>query len=297
MKALDAGTRITLNNILFTTDFSSAAEAALPYALGIAGRYGAKVYGVHVRALEMYAAAPAGTWATINEASRVQAQADADRLHSRLRSVPHEVVIGEGDTWEVVSSLLDEKQIDLIVLGTRGRTGLGKVVLGSVAEKIFRQAKCPVLTVGPHVSPDLNRQLQIREVLYATDFSAESLAAAPFAISLAQENQARLTLLHVIPRPATEELVHPENYVDSTLRLLKNLLPPDAELWCEPKFAVECGDPADKILEVAAAHHADLIVLGVRHAAGPVGVATHLSRPIAHKVVAKAACPVLTVRG
>lgn len=297
MKTLDAKTRIALKNILFATDFSPAAGLGLPYALGIAARYNAKVYGVHVKPLENYAYAPPGTWETISEAAKIQAQADADRLHSMLSSVQHEVFIGEGNTWDVLSGLISDKGIDLVILGTHGRTGLGKMVLGSVAETIFRQAPCPVLTVGPHASPQLDRQLQIHEIVYATDFSEESLAAAPYAISLAQENQARLTLLHVIPKPVTGELVHPENFLDSTLRLLRNIVPPEAEFWCEPKFAVEQGDPADKILKVAAAHNADLIVMGVRHMAGPVGVATRMSRPVAHKVVANAACPVLTVRG
>ena len=85
------------------------------------------------------------------EAAEKETKEDAARLNEQLQGIEHEVVIGEGNIWEVVSKLINEKEIDLVVLGTRGRTGLGKAILGSVAEQILRQAPCPVLTVGPHV--------------------------------------------------------------------------------------------------------------------------------------------------
>jgi nucleotide-binding universal stress UspA family protein len=78
---------------------------------------------------------------------------------------------------------------------------------------------------------------------------------------------------------------------------LGELIPKDAELWCRPETVVKYGNPADEILEVARKHGADLIVLGVRDAGKRLGAATHLERRTAHKVVAHAHCPVLTVRG
>jgi nucleotide-binding universal stress UspA family protein len=218
-------------------------------------------------------------------------------LHELLAGLPHEVFITEGDIWTTINDTVQKQKIDLIVIGTRGRTGIGRILLGSVAEEVFRRASCPVLTVGPHVSKDTKAQLEMKEIVYATDFSPESLAALPYATSLAQENQARLTLLHVIGEPKVGELVHPEQYVDSTLRQLQKLVPPEVELWCEPKFMVERGPAADKIMEVADARGADLIVLGVRAVEGPMSATTHLFRPIAHRVVIHAHCPVLTVRG
>lgn len=297
MKAIDARTRVSLKNILFATDYSPAANAALPYVIGIARRYGSKVYAVHVRTPEVYGTALPESWPILAEAAEKLGQEEAAGLKKRLGDIPHEVVIGEGDVWGVVSRAIKEKDIDLLVLGTRGRTGLGKVLLGSVAEVIFRQSPCPVLTVGPRASQDAERLLEMKEILYPTDFTPECLAAAPYAISLAQEHQARLTLLHVIEKPAVGELVHPENYVESTQRRLHELVSAEAELWCEPHVLVEQGAPADKVLEVAEKRHADLIVLGLRRPEGPIGVATHLVRATAHKIVSHAGCPVLTVRG
>jgi nucleotide-binding universal stress UspA family protein len=198
--------------------------------------------------------------------------------------------------------LIKEKGIDLIVVGTRGRTGIAKTLLGSVAELILRQAPCPVLTVGPHVRLEQERwdterygkQREMREILYATDLAADFPAAAPYAISLAQENQAHLVLLHVIEDQKAGELVQPEQVVDSMEHKLRQLVPQEAELWCEPVSLVEQGEPAEKILDVANRRHADLIVLGARSAKG---LATHLNAGTVHKIVSQAKCPVLTVRG
>ena len=294
MKAVEARERITLKNILFTTDFSPAADAAAPFAMQIARNYGAKVVGIHVSPFDNYTAAAPEAWAAMAEAAEREAKENAQRLNEQLAGIEHEVVIGEGNIWEVISNLIKEKEIDLIVLGTRGRTGIGKALLGSVAEQILRQAPCPVLTVGPHVTLQPEKAVKMHQILYATDLVAEFPAAAPYAISLAQENQAHLTLLHVIEHQKAGELVHPWELVDSKMRKLANLVPLEAELWCEPQCLVEKGNAAEKILEVAHKRGTDLIVLGVQPAKW---MSSHLNASTVHKIVCEAHCPVLTVRG
>ena len=122
------------------------------------------------------------------------------------------------------------------------------------------------------------------------------MAAAPYAISLAQENDAQLFLLHVLPIAGSEkEAKKPEASVVHAVHKLGELVPSAAELWCRPEPMVECGEPAEKILGVAHERDADLIVLGVR-GARLMGAATHLEGSTAHKMVAHAKCPVLTVR-
>ena len=294
MKAVQARTRIALKNILFATDFSAAADAAAPFAIQIARSYGAKVYGVHVNRFADYKGVEPNAWAVMAEAAEKETKERARRLNEQLKDIEHEVIIGEGNIWEVISTLIKQKQIDLMVVGTRGRTGFGKALLGSVAEEILRQAPCPVLTVGPHVTEEPEKAAEMHEILYATDLAGEFSAAAPYAISLAQENQAHLTLLHAIEEQKTGELVQPAELVDFKLRKLRELVPREAELWCEPGCMVEQGMPAEKILNVARQLHADLIVLGARPAKG---LATHLNIGTVHKVVSQATCPVLTVRG
>ena len=297
MKAVQAKTRIALKNILFATDFSAAAEAAMPFAIQVARRYGAKVYGVHVNSFDDYTGAAPNAWATMAEAAEKETKEDARRLNEQLQGIEHEVVIGEGNIWEVVSNLIREKGIDLIVVGTRGRTGFAKTLLGSVAEQILRQAPCPVLTVGPHVTLEPEKAAEMHQILYATDLGAEFPAAAPYAISLAQESQAHLVMLHVIEDRKAGDLVQPEEVADSRLSKLRKLVPQEAELWCEPACLVEQGEPTEKILDVARRRNADLIVLGARPAKGMLGAATHLNAGTVHKVVLQAKCPVLTVRG
>jgi nucleotide-binding universal stress UspA family protein len=296
MNTTAAATRISLENILFATDFSPAAEAALPYALGLAKHYGAKVHGLHVRFPATYPIVGPEGFPQVMEAAEEQAKFEAKQIHEMLAGVSHEVTVTEGELWPMVSEIVGRQKTDLIVMGTHGRKGVSRALLGSAAEEIFRKSACPVLTVGPHVSANTERRLAMKEILFATDFSPESLAALPFAVSLAQEHQSNLTLLNVTGKPVTGELVHAGQYKESMLRRLQTLVPPQAELWCEPKCRVEEGPEAEKIMEVAVALGADLIVLGVRSPQGGTGAATHVGRSIAHHIVTNAQCPVLTVR-
>ena len=281
MNATAPKTRIAFKNILFATDLSYLADAALPYVLETARLYGSRICAVHVRH-------HGATW------DRPEENALAS-LKDRLKEFPSDVLVEDGEVQPTLLRLIAERNIDLVIVSTHGRTGLGRVLLGSVAEAIFRAAPCPVLTVGPHLVRDPQWALKIKEILYATDMTPVSDAAAKYAISLAQENQARLTILNVQPTAKAGELVQSEHYATATLRRLQELVPPEAQLWCEPYCMVEQGDPAEKILDVAARYRADLIVLGIRPHG--IGTATHIARPTAHRVVAGATCPVLTARG
>jgi nucleotide-binding universal stress UspA family protein len=297
MNTTAVAARISLKNILYATDFSPAAEMAVPYVRGLAQQYGGTVHALHVRSFAPYPIIGPEALPVVIEAAEDQAKLDAEQLDGMFRDLPHKVYVEKGDIWPVMSDLIRQEHIDLIVLGTRGRTGVGRALLGSAAEEILRLAPCPVLTVGPYVSKDTNRRLEMKEILFATDFSPESLEAVPFAVSMAQEHQARLTQLHVIPDPEQGDLVHPQSYMENTLRKLRKLVNGEAENWCEPKCVVERGDAAQKILETATAIGADLIVLGVRGTRGHVVASTHILPSIAHTVVTNAQCPVLTVRG
>ena len=280
---------------MYATDFSPTAEAALPYVKGLSKQYGATVHAVHVRT-PYPIIGPEGLL-QIMEAEKEQAKLEAQQLNKMLAGVPHKVVVTQGDVWSKVSDMLRQQDIDMIVMGTRGRSGIARVALGSVAEGIFRQASCPVLTVGPHISDNTEGHLGMKKILFATDFSPASMSALPFAVSLAQDHQAGLTILHVIGEAEARELVHANDYVESMLRQLRELVPSDARSECKPNARLEEGSAAEKILEVALAEGIDLIVLGIRGTAGHVGATTHVSRSTAHRVVSESQCPVLTIRG
>jgi nucleotide-binding universal stress UspA family protein len=299
MKTVETGTRITLKNILYLTDFSEPSEAALPFAAAIAREYGAKVHAFHVLLPMPYTYATPESTAASLEAQDEAVEEGMQRVHSQLADLPHETIVQRAiGVWPSLEQAIEEYTIDLIVLGTHGRTGAQKLLLGSVAEEILRRSHVPVLTIGPWAWTEVHNGAKFRRVLFATDFTGESLAAAPYAISMAQENQARLVLLHVMrERDSRATTKTTEQSVDEAMRRLHELVPPDAELWCRPEPLVQHGNPAERILETAKECDADLIVLGVRNAKGHLGAATHLERTTAHKIVAHASCPVLTVRG
>ena len=200
--------------------------------------------------------------------------------------------------WPVVSEVLKQGNMDLIVLGTHGRTGVQKLLLGSTAEAVFRRARVPVLTIGPAVQGGAHSGGRFHCVLFATDFNAVSAAAAPYAVSLAQENQSRFVLLHVLPKPKPGR---PERdgalSIAEALHRLEEFVPAEAELWCRPEVMVQHGDAAEQILAVAKQSGADLIVLGVRGMDRLVSAATRVEQAIAYQVVINARCPVLTIRG
>lgn len=292
MKLVDAKTRVMLRNILMAVDFSPASDAAVLYASAIARRYGSRIYLAHVIRPDIYQLVSPEAMATVlDEAHRTAEQQMSKILISgRLRGIQHQVLLGQGELWSVFSRLIEEHEIDLVVAGTHGRTGLEKMLIGSVAEKVFRLASCPVMTVGPRAAGEVPDEAEFRHVLLATDFTPAADHATAYALSLAQEHQANLTLLHVVEH--APEVARPA--VPTLVEKLEGLVPPDAELWCTPECAVEFGSPADGILKAAEEHQADLIVLGVRHRDHSF---SHLLPATAYKVVCRAHCPVLTVRG
>jgi len=290
--------RIQLKKILFLTDFSEPSEAALPFAMAIAREYASSIHALHVLVPEAFMySSPEATVAAL-EAQEECAVAEMQRTESQLAGVTHEgSIVRAEEIWNAVAEAIASSHADMIVLGTHGRTGAQKVMLGSVAEEVFRKSPVPVLTIGPCARGRVHGVARFHRVLYATDFTEESTTAAPYAVSLAQENQAQLILMHVLngghnaPARARQAIS-----IADAMHTLLELVPADADLWCRPEPVVQYGAPAERILVEAKGRNADLIVLGVRSSAGRLHLATRLTRSVAYQVVASAPCPVLTVR-
>jgi nucleotide-binding universal stress UspA family protein len=308
MVKVECSTGISIKNILFLTDFSEPSEVALPFATSIARGYGARVYALHVFTPHPNVCSAPGKVAIA--AIETGEQAAKARIESQLAGLEHETIVDWSiDLWDAVQKMIKEKDIDLIVMGTHGRTGAEKFLMGSIAEEIFRRSAVPVLTIGPHVRSSVHAGGRFHRILFPTDFTGASVAASPYAISLAQENNAKLVLIHVMRIPELRKNnVRNENgqnekeqrrfelSVAEAIHQLYETVPKGADLSFPPQSLVEYGDPADRILALARERSSDLIVLGVRDAGGRIGPATHLARATAHKVVAHAPCPVLTVR-
>jgi nucleotide-binding universal stress UspA family protein len=291
MTAIPQG--VQLKQILYLTDFSRPSEAALPFALGIARSHGSTLHALHiVTALESYPESM--------KADRELAETEMKRVEATLGSVAHDTTIAhEVELWPAIERAIQQNGIDLIVVGTHGRTGAERLLLGSAAEEIFRRSPVPVMTVGPGTKPGTERDGILDRILFATDFTPRSASALPYAIALAKENNARLLLVHALPKRRESgdgNGKKGEISAAEAFHQLHEMLPSDLALPHPPDFAVEFGRPPDAILAAAGQRGACVIVLGVRDASGHLGAATHLDRATAHKVVARAPCPVLTVR-
>ncbi len=284
--------RQKLANVLLATDFSDSARPAVGYAATIAIHYGGKVYVTHVVPPEAYLFAPPGTIPDVDEGlkRRTEQQMKVLLNSQPLHAVPHEGLLKYGEIWDALAEVVDHQQIDLIVAGTRGRRGLKKLIMGSVAEEILRLSTVPVLTVRPDAAQTSPHQF--RTLLYPTDFSAASFGAMSCALSFGQEFQSKVIFLHVAPSLISEGR---SQMAESFVEQLRQIIPPETSVWCEQKPLVEFGDPAEVILEVANEYKVDLIVMGVRGGGSLTRASTHIGST-AYRVISEARTPVMSVR-
>jgi nucleotide-binding universal stress UspA family protein len=275
----------TLQSVLVATDFSAASATATLYGISIARHYGATLYLAN-----MVRPSTLGyTGDSLADAWRQGQRLETDLLIAgHLRGVPHKLIVEQAEVWEGLSGLIERYGIGMLVVGTRGRTGLAKVLFGSVAERIFRQALCPVLSVGPGSPPPTEHEQGLQRILYATDFTPQSLHAAAHALSLAERYQSELALLHVLPEEDAGEWRREQ--ARSRLREIFAA----TSLKQEPRVEVRTGNPAEAILEFAQTMNAQLIALGVTQPGDTAFTGRRWS--VASEVAGRAPCPVLTVR-
>jgi len=290
-------------NILCPVDLSEISRHALAHAVALARRYEGRVTLLNVvpelPSLVVFPLSPDRP--TLDPAAR-------EGLWEELRAfagpacdqAPLDAVVVEGDPARTIVEQAGEIRADLVVMGTHGRSGFERWVLGSVTEKVLRKAHCPVLTVPPSAGPPEDGGPRFRRIVCPVDFSRPSVHAAGYALSLAEEAQARLTLLHVVDwlpsREARPGRRHDEyrDYVERDgLRRLRGLVPSDARNWCEPREAVVFGKPWREVLRRSAEEEADLVVMGV-HGRGALDLI--LFGSTTQHVVRGATCPVLTIR-
>jgi nucleotide-binding universal stress UspA family protein len=286
---------LDLQAILHPTDFSEHSGHAFRLACSLARDYGARLVVLHV-------GEPPVLVTEGIVAPPLPAEYDRPDLEARLRKltppvppVPVEYQLVFGTAAEQILAAAEAFHCGLIVMGTHGRTGLSRALLGSVAEQVARRAPCPVLTVkAPSPADAAGRE--IRQILHPTDFSERSQVALQFASWLARDHKARLILLHVVQPPAvaygeilTEGIVDAEKA--AAMQRLTKLTPTVPGVKFEHRL--EEGDPAEQILHAAKAGPCDLVVLGTH---GRTGLGRLVMGSVAELVVRKAPCPVLTVK-
>jgi nucleotide-binding universal stress UspA family protein len=300
---------MNITRILCPTDFSEASAHAVDLAVAIATLYKARIAAIHVVDAGLIASEfGISTGGSIDEAalSALRATTEAALSAAARAGVGIDVFVAVGSP---AARILDRAAVlpaDVIMMGTHGKGGFQHLVLGSVTERVLRKAACPVLTVPPRAQ-SITR-LPFQRLLCAIDFSESSMAALQFALSLAEESDAKLTMLHVLewpweepPSPRLEDLPVEQGtalaefrrYREKMALMRLESLVPAARLSQPPATRLTSGKPYVQILDVATDEGSDLIVIGV-HGRNPFDMM--LFGSTANQVVRRARCPVLTLR-
>ena len=298
---------IEFNRILCPIDFSETSVRALAHAVALAKWYEAHLTLLHV----VPTFEPVQVRGDLGEPVQVVNPVSHEQVLDELRRTLGSSTVSRAPEFAAVSgdipaTIVDQALsigADLIVIGTHGRRGFKRWLLGSVTEAVLHEAACPVLTVPPHAGAAAPEAVTFKRILCPIDFSTSALQAMGFGLDLARQANGRLTLMHVVEWLAEEEpraSVHfnvPEyrRYLaaDAEERL-RLLVTDESRTWAEIDSVLTFGRAHREILRAAETNGADLIVMGAQ---GRVGVGLALFGSTTQQVVRGATCPVLTVRG
>ncbi len=290
-------------SVLIATDFSEASEQALRHSLSLARFYGSKFCLAHVvSSLGLTIAGPGAIAACEEVVSREAADLEGWLARTgALSGIRHKFVIRHGELWPELREIIRQEDTDLLVVGTHGRRGMGKLFFGSVAEEIFRQADCPVLIFGPHSQQHwIGTPSKQRTFLFATDFGRAPLHGLPQAIAVANHFGARLTFMDIItaapPRHSDVHVGWREGEWHSAMQRLTRLAR-GAEVDATPECLVESESRrpvGESILEAADTLRANLIIMGLHDSSRRGGI-SHVNSSTAYDVACQATTPVMTV--
>ena len=296
---------IEFNQILCPVDFSESSTRSFAHAVALATWYEAQLTVLHVVPTfePIQVRGHLGEPVYANQLSREQVLEEMHRSLDLPASSNVRVVTEPGDTPTTIVDYALSNGTDLIVMGTHGRRGFRRLLLGSVTETVLRESPCPVLTVPPHARADASPEVTFRRIVCPIDFSPSALQALGFALNLARQGDGRVTLLHVIEWLAEEEPRTSAHFnipeyrrymVADAGERLRSLVAEESRTWVEIDNVIVVGRAHREILRAAEAKPADLIVMGAQ---GRDGVGLALFGSTTQQVVRGATCPVLTVRG
>ncbi len=287
--------------ILCPIDFSEFSVSAYQHALSVAEHYEAKLVAQHIVELWRHPsfdfAASAGLYEESLQALR---ESGKEQLQEFVKKHTHdeiqpELVVQVGVAADSILSFAQLQKADVIVMGTHGRRGFDRLMLGSVTDRVMRRAPCPVLAASkPHDSAAAGKERghvhHLSRILFCADFSENSERALTYAISATAEYDAELTLLHVL-----EEVPGPAETEEAIARVteqLDRLIPPEERKTLKIKTAVRIGKPYAQIIQLALEAQIDLVTMGVR-GRGALDVAVFGSTT--YRVMQLGSCPVLAV--
>jgi nucleotide-binding universal stress UspA family protein len=280
-------TSVALRNVCVATDFAECSERPVQHALALARHFGATAHLLHLVVPSKFAYLPEMIPAAEEAAGRDSEfyVAKLTGAH-RLDGIELRHWVEEGEVSEVIGDFVREHRIDMLIVGTHGRSGIPRFLLGSVAQQIFHSVRCPVLVVGPR-APGAGPHLQLKKVLFSTDLSPESLAAVPWVLTAVHEWHTELDVLHVCASGRHEHadrMQHLKNHLEAGL---------DDTERVGLRLHLLRGKPMPCVTDFAATHHEDAIILGLNPHRGLYNGPfwSH-----AYEIMRHAPCPVLSVR-
>lgn len=299
---------VEFREILCPTDFSDSSRRALDHAIAIATWYQSRITALHVIQVPLVPAPPpsmlavgaGGGTAVVTSTAEVCEVDVRTWVEPAVRAgIRTDVFVHQGNPARRILEHAQSWRTDLIVLGTHGLSGVDHAMLGSITEKVLRKAACPVMTVPPVVATAA--KVPYKRLLCPVDFSESSLNALRYALSLAEEADAGLTILHVFDWPRDVDLLVERfdtaefrRVVEDDARArLDGLVTDEVRQWCTPSTIVAYGKPYREIVDLAEKEDTDLIVMGVR---GRNPLDLTLFGSTTNQVVRRAPCPVLTLR-
>jgi nucleotide-binding universal stress UspA family protein len=286
---------VTFTHVLYPTDLSDASLPAFRYSVALARWYGAQLTVLHV----VPNFDPADPDVQDLPAEDVRAQMARLLPADLTEGVAVTFAVREGGTATSIVEQAVETRADLIVIGTHGRSGFNRLLMGSIAEKVLRHAPCPVLTIPSAASS--TEEPSFRRVLCPVDFSPASEQAVGFALDLARQAAGTVTLLNVVEWLAEEQPVADADFDVTAIReqmarkareRLQALVSGESRTECEIEETVTFGRAHREVVRLAAEQQNDLIVMGAQ---GRGGVGLALFGSTTQQVVRSASCPVLVV--
>jgi nucleotide-binding universal stress UspA family protein len=283
---------LRIKRILVATDFSEQATLALRIAARLTKQFHSRLHVLYVASPQAYAP---GVGTVLPALEALDIKAAQERMHEYAIAIPevrctkYEEMVLSGPAVEAIYEATETKGIDLVVVGSHGRSGLSKVFLGSVAEAAVRGLPCPVLVIGPHCLQPFHR---LKSILLVTDFSSESTHAAKCSISIARDTGATLTVAHVLPGHMQKEDLLGIAQWQHTAEEMRQLIPRNSLLLHQVHFEILTGIAAEEILALADQKRAGLIVLGTNES---TAFADHAAWATLSSIIRGAHCPVLGV--
>jgi nucleotide-binding universal stress UspA family protein len=286
-----------IRRILCPTDFSEFSDIAFRYAVSIAQHYRSKLFVEHVVESWQHPEAafvPAHYYVEFRSHLLHKGEEELQRFvkNHANNGIRPESVVEQGIAADAILALAEAQEVDLIVMGTHGRRGFDRLMVGSVTERVLRKASCPVLAVHRPSRDFLSLReqdpIRLNRILFCTDFSENSRQALSHALSLTAEYNAELTLLHVLKD------IPGSSIIDEAIAMeqLNNLIPPEKLKAGTIRSMVRKGSAYEQIIQFSLETRPDIVIMAVR-GRGALNAAVFGSTT--YRVIQLGPCPVLAV--